>query len=103
MTPTDSADLDLETLPGHFIRRLQQIAVAVFLQETEPFGVTPVQYASLQAIRRTPGMDQRSLARSIGLDTSHAPAPVRIHADRFRVRPRTSRAARRPTLMSAPS
>lgn len=70
MTPTDPADLDLEALPGHFIRRLQQIAVAVFLQETEPFGVTPVQYASLQAIRRTPGIDQRSLARSIGLDTS---------------------------------
>lgn len=70
MTPTDSADIDLDTLPGHFIRRLQQIAVAVFLQETEPFGVTPVQYASLQAVRRMPGMDQRSLARSIGLDTS---------------------------------
>ncbi|SCK29066.1 Transcriptional regulators [Variovorax sp. HW608] len=70
MTPTDPADIDLDTLPGHFIRRLQQIAVAVFLQETEPFGVTPVQYASLQAVRRLPGVDQRSLARSIGLDTS---------------------------------
>jgi len=70
MTRTDSADIDLDTLPGHFIRRLQQIAVAVFLQETEPFGVTPVQYAGLQAVRRMPGMDQRSLARSIGLDTS---------------------------------
>lgn len=65
-----SADLELDALPGHFIRRLQQIAVAVFLQETESFGVTPVQYASLQGVRRVPGLDQRSLARSIGLDTS---------------------------------
>ncbi|SEA71930.1 MarR family winged helix-turn-helix transcriptional regulator [Variovorax sp. YR216] len=70
MTPTDSSNTDLQDLPGHFIRRLQQIAVAVFLQETEPFGVTPVQYASLRAVQRLPGMDQRSLARSIGLDTS---------------------------------
>ena len=34
--------LALDTLPGHYIRRLQQIAVAVFLQETEAQGVTPV-------------------------------------------------------------
>lgn len=70
MTKTHTADIDLEGLPGHYIRRLQQIAVAIFLQETEAFGVTPVQYAGLQAVRRMPGMDQRSLARSIGLDTS---------------------------------
>lgn len=67
----NSADpVDLETLPGHYIRRLQQIAVAIFLQETEAHGVTPVQYAGLQAVRRSPGIDQRTLARSIGLDTS---------------------------------
>jgi DNA-binding MarR family transcriptional regulator len=61
---------DLETLPGHYIRRLQQIAVAIFLQETESFGVTPVQYAALQAVRKAPQTDQRTLAGSIGLDTS---------------------------------
>jgi DNA-binding MarR family transcriptional regulator len=60
----------LEELPGHFIRRLQQIAVAIFLQETEPFGLTPVQYAALQAICRAPGIDQRTLAGVIGLDAS---------------------------------
>ncbi|HUD33843.1 MAG TPA: MarR family winged helix-turn-helix transcriptional regulator [Variovorax sp.] len=31
--------LDLDTLPGYHIRRLQQIAVAVFLQETEAHGL----------------------------------------------------------------
>jgi DNA-binding MarR family transcriptional regulator len=70
MTKTSAAPVDLETLPGHYIRRMQQIAVAIFLQETEAFGVTPVQYAGLQAVRRMPGVDQRTLARSIGLDTS---------------------------------
>ena len=62
--------LDLDTLPGHYIRRLQQIAVAIFLQETEAHGVTPIQYAALQAVHTAPGIDQRTLARAIGLDTS---------------------------------
>jgi len=70
MKKNSAAPVDLETLPGHYIRRLQQIAVAIFLQETEAHGVTPVQYAGLQAVRRSPGIDQRTLARSIGLDTS---------------------------------
>ena len=61
---------DLDELPGHYIRRLQQIAVAVFLQETEPFGLTPVQYGALASVVRSPGVDQRTLAASIGLDTS---------------------------------
>ena len=62
--------LDLETLPGHYIRRLQQIAVAVFLQETEQHGLTPVQYSALQGIENSPCVDQRTLARTIGFDTS---------------------------------
>ena len=62
--------MDLHDLPGHLIRRLQQIAVAVFLQETESLGVTPVQYAALQAVAATPGLDQRTLSGQIGLDTS---------------------------------
>jgi len=61
---------DLEQLPGHYIRRMQQIAVAIFLQETEAFGLTPVQFAALQAVSRQPGVDQRTLAGLIGLDTS---------------------------------
>ncbi|QNK72966.1 MarR family transcriptional regulator [Variovorax sp. PAMC28562] len=65
-----TSTLDLETLPGHYIRRLQQIAVSVFLQETEPHGLTPVQYSALQGIANSPGIDQRTLARTIGFDTS---------------------------------
>lgn len=70
MKKANSVHLDLESLPGHYIRRLQQIAVAIFLQETGSHGVTPVQYAALQKVGDAPGVDQRTLARSIGLDTS---------------------------------
>ncbi len=64
------APVDLESLPGHHIRRLHQIAVAIFLQETDSLGLTPVQYAALQAVCNAPGTDQRTLAARIGLDTS---------------------------------
>ncbi|MDD0837492.1 MarR family transcriptional regulator [Curvibacter sp. HBC61] len=65
-----SSTPSLEDLPGFHIRRLQQIAVAVFLEETQEHGVTPVQYAALAAVQRQPGVDQRTLARTIGFDTS---------------------------------
>ena len=62
--------VELESLPGHHIRRLHQIAVAIFLQETQAHGLTPVQYAALQGAANAPGIDQRTLAGQIGLDTS---------------------------------
>jgi DNA-binding MarR family transcriptional regulator len=68
-SPASSAGI-LEEQPGFYIRRLQQIAVAVFLEETQAHGVTPVQYAALYAVQRQPGLDQRTLAGVIGLDTS---------------------------------
>jgi MarR family transcriptional regulator, lower aerobic nicotinate degradation pathway regulator len=70
MPTTRSRPIDLASLPGHHIRRLHQIAVAVFLQEMEPTGLTPVQYAVLQSVHNVPGVDQRTLAGTIGQDTS---------------------------------
>jgi DNA-binding MarR family transcriptional regulator len=60
----------LSDLPGHHIRRLQQIAVAIFLEETAAQGITPVQFAALAELAHQPGIDQRSLGRRIGFDTS---------------------------------
>ena len=62
--------VELDALPGHHIRRLHQIAVAIFLQETDAHGLTPVQYAAMQAVANTPGFDQRTLAGVVGFDTS---------------------------------
>ena len=62
--------ISFDTLPGHYIRRLQQIAVATFLQETQAFGITPIQYATLGALGKKPNMDQKTLAKTIGLDAS---------------------------------
>ena len=70
MPDTPSPPMSPDTLPGPYIRRLQQIAVALFLQETEGFGITAVQYGALLTVSRQPGLDQRTLAGLMGLDTS---------------------------------
>ena len=62
--------LELETFPGHRIRRLQQTAVAIFMQESIATDVTPVQYAVLHTLAGKPGIDQRTLAESVSFDTS---------------------------------
>jgi DNA-binding MarR family transcriptional regulator len=56
--------------PGHLIRRAQQIAVAVFAEETAGFDVTPVQYAALVAIRENPDVDATRLSALIAFDRS---------------------------------
>ena len=57
----------MQDKPGFWIRRLQQIAVAVFHAEVgEDF--TPVQYSALSAVRAHPGVDQATLAGLIAFD-----------------------------------
>ena len=61
---------ELARQPGPLVRRLQQIAVALFMQEAQALDLTPVQFAALAAAKQQPGMDQRTLARAISFDTS---------------------------------
>jgi DNA-binding MarR family transcriptional regulator len=56
--------------PGHLIRRAQQIAVAIFMEECAAFDVTPVQYAALVAIRENPGVDATRLSALVAFDRS---------------------------------
>jgi MarR family transcriptional regulator, lower aerobic nicotinate degradation pathway regulator len=62
--------MEITALPGHNIRRLQQIAVAIYTEHTRAHGITPVQFAALKAILAAPGLDQRTLAATIQFDTS---------------------------------
>jgi DNA-binding MarR family transcriptional regulator len=54
--------------PGHLIRRLNQISMALFFEETKPLGLTSVQYAALNMIQEVPGIDQASLSNMIAFD-----------------------------------
>jgi DNA-binding MarR family transcriptional regulator len=61
---------DLHAMPGHLIRRAQQIAVAIFMEECAEYDLTPVQYAALAAIRENPGTDATRLSALIAFDRS---------------------------------
>ncbi|MFM8567374.1 MAG: MarR family winged helix-turn-helix transcriptional regulator [Gemmatimonadota bacterium] len=61
---------DLYTHPGHLIRRVHQIAVALFMAECGESGITPVQYACLKALKANPGVDATRLSALIAFDRS---------------------------------
>ncbi len=61
---------DFEHAPGHLIRRAHQRAVAVFMEETAAFDVTPVQFAILNALIDDPGEDQVTLAARVAFDAA---------------------------------
>ena len=54
--------------PGHLIRRAQQLAVAIFMEETAGLDVTPVQFAILNALMDDPGEDQITLSGRVAFD-----------------------------------
>ena len=54
--------------PGHLIRRAQQLAVSIFMEETSGFEVTPVQFAILNALIDDPGEDQITLSGRVAFD-----------------------------------
>ena len=66
MNPVKS--IDLQATPGHLIRRAQQIAVSIFAEQLSSADITPVQFAILNALLGSPGIDQVSLAKRVAFD-----------------------------------
>ena len=64
------SSFDFARAPGHLIRRAQQIAVAEFARETADHDVTPVQFALMNALMDTPGLDQITLANRVAFDAA---------------------------------
>lgn len=57
----------LAAMPGHLIRRVQQVAVRLFAENVGS-DFTPVQYAALAALSQNAGIGQAALAATIGYD-----------------------------------
>lgn len=62
--------MDRVEMAGHLIRRLHQQSMQIFQTQTKAAGLdlTSVQFAALDAIAKEPGIDQASLAATIGFD-----------------------------------
>lgn len=57
----------LNMMPGHLIRRMQQVVQSIYLARVGS-DVTPVQYAALYTILKHPNIDQGTLSEMIAYD-----------------------------------
>jgi len=62
--------------PAFLMRRVHQVAIALFDEECAKFGVTNTQHGLLQAIQSTAGIDVVGAARLVGIDRTTAHVAV---------------------------
>ena len=69
---TNGADVEyaLGEAPGHLLRRCQQRAVEIFMEEIGPTKLTPRQFALLLTLAQRPGLTQTELVEETGIDRS---------------------------------
>jgi len=82
MNPTKSNFDNLSDRPGHLIRRLHQIHVALFLEECVDFDLTPVQFGVLNVLAEGVAREQGTIAKMIGVDRNTAADVIRRLARR---------------------
>ncbi|SIO21217.1 MarR family winged helix-turn-helix transcriptional regulator [Vannielia litorea] len=60
----------IHNMPGHLIRRLNQISVAIFTERLAELGLdlTPVQFAVLSTLAESEGLGQAALAGAVAYD-----------------------------------
>lgn len=82
-------------MPGHLLRRCQQIAVSVFLDECRPHDLTPLQFAVLATLMQSGPLDQVGISGRIALDRTTVSVVVRNLEERGLVRREVSTTDRR--------
>lgn len=71
MTKQTENDNVLLDYAGFLVRRMWQIHIAMFLQETKGSGMTPLQFSILLVLQKDPDLEQVELAYRIGIDRSN--------------------------------
>ena len=77
---------ELYRRPGFMVKRLHQIATAIFLEECGRYNMTPSQYQALCALHDHPGIGQSELGKLIGQDRSTVNLVVQLLLDRGLIR-----------------
>lgn len=88
-------------MPGHLLRRCQQIAVSIFLQECKEFDLTPLQFAVLAALTQAGPIDQARLGGLAAVDRTTVSVVVRNLERRGLARREVSDRDRRSKLIHA--
>lgn len=73
---------DLYRRPGFMVKRLHQVATAIFLEECGRYNMTPSQYQALCALNEHADIDQSALGKLTGQDRSTVSLVVRLLLDR---------------------
>jgi len=89
-------------MPGHLIRRLNQISTGLFMDRMAGAGLnlTPVQFAALCALREHPGIDQATVAGLVAYDRATLGKVIDRLEARGMVRRTTSASDRRAKELS---
>lgn len=91
---------ELYSRPGFLLRRANQIAVSIFLEEAAEFGVTTTQYGAMMVLSSRNDLDQIGLAKLLGIDRSTAALVVsKLEKSRYLARGRDSADRRRHVLL----
>lgn len=59
-------------VPSHLARRFHQICLGATAEILEPAGLTPGEFGLLAAVQDLPDLEQRGLARALGIDAVSA-------------------------------
>lgn len=86
-------------MPGHLLRRCHQISVAIFLDECQPFDLTPLQYVALATVAAFGPLDKARIGGIAALDRTTVAVVVKNLEERGFVSSRASEADRRATLI----
>jgi DNA-binding MarR family transcriptional regulator len=87
------------TKPGYLFRRMQQIAVSIFVEECGAYDLTPVQFAALVAIHTHPGIDATRLSAVIAFDRSTLGNVIERLGTKTYIERKTSREDKRVKLL----
>jgi len=87
-------------MPGHLLRRCQQIAVAIFHDECDAFELTPLQFALLDSLATTGPQDQVTLGGATALDRTTISVVIRKLEQRGLLRREKSSRDQRANIVS---
>ena len=69
-------------MPGHLLRRCQQIAVAIFMQDCADFDLTPLQFILLVTLEEGGPQDQATISGRAALDRTTTAGVIKNLEDR---------------------
>jgi DNA-binding MarR family transcriptional regulator len=90
-------------MPGHLLRRCQQIAVAIFLDACAEFDLTPLQFAVLESLCNDGPQDQVTLGGTTAMDRTTITVVLRNLEGRGLLRREKSRRDQRSKIVTVTS